>query len=77
MKLFLGISRPVKNLLTLRVTKIRRDFQPPRMTLRQTTQSNCTLTTLTLILFLIPLDHTESKFSDVLVHLYKYLFNKR
>ena len=56
MKLFLDIYRPLKNLLTLRVTKIRTDSQPSRKTLRQSTQSNCTLTTLILILFLIPLD---------------------
>ena len=77
MKLFLDISRPMKNLLTLRVTKIRTDFQPPRKTLRQTTQSNRTLTALALILLVIPFDSTEGNFSDVFLYLYKCLCNTR
>ena len=70
-KVILGISQPMKNLLTLRVTKFRTDFQPLRETFRQTTQSNGTdhyiynLKINYTVLFLVPLDSTEGKFNPL------------
>ena len=66
MKLFAGISRRMKNLLTLRVTKLRIDSQPWRKTQTVNSKQLHPRYLNSIILFLIFLGRTEGSFRATL-----------